>query len=35
MFARAYVSLDEHDQREIMNLISFKKKLKSKKISDG
>ncbi len=31
MFARAYVSLDEHDQREIMNLIAFKRNLKVKR----
>lgn len=32
MFARAFVSLSENDQKEIMNLIDFKRKLKESMI---
>lgn len=32
MFARSFVELDETDQREILNLIEFKKKMKEQKV---
>lgn len=31
MFARSFVELDETDQREILNLIEFKKRMKEQK----
>lgn len=31
MFTRSFVELDETDQREILNLIEFKKKMKEQK----